>query len=154
MNFENSSLKTHQHVHSCHLLIMINNLLTCVPNSHGEPTNRQSQIAISATTADSNNDQTDESMMEEQTTTNINDNRKKNPTDYGEKLFVHYTHEQRLNTLKRDMHHVYNDTFQHTPAMDLNLIVGSRNRRDAKHELIRKRPNKSLLQNKAKPSKY
>ena len=38
--------------------------------------------------------------------------------------------------------------------MDLKLIVGNRNRRDAKNEFIRKRPNQSLLQSKEIRNKY
>jgi hypothetical protein len=34
------------------------------------------------------------------------------------------------------------------------MIVGNRNRRDAKHELIRKRPKQSLLKNISIKSKY
>ena len=64
------------------------------------------------------------------------------------KFFVHYTHEQRLNTLKRDMHQVYEHVFQNRPARYTRMVVGTRNRRDAKNELIRKRPNRTLLQNK------
>ncbi len=52
------------------------------------------------------------------------------------------------------MHHVYADIFQNTLAMNAKIIVGNRNRRDAKNELIRKRPTKRLLQNKPNHSKY
>ena len=38
------------------------------------------------------------------------------------------------------MHHAYADVFQNTPAMQIKLTVGNRNRRDAQNELIRKRP--------------
>jgi len=107
----------------------------------GEPTPRQSQIALSAATADKDNDQTDDQIMEQQTTTD------KKPTNYDDKFFVHYTHEQRFNTLKKDMHQVYDDIFQNTPAMYAKLVVGTRNRRDEKNELIRKRPTRTLLQN-------
>jgi hypothetical protein len=108
----------------------------------GEPTQRQSQIALSAATANLDNDQTDDQIMKEQTTTN------KKPTNYGDKFFVHYTHEKRFHTLKKDMHTVYDDIFRNTPAMYTKLVVGTRNRRDAKNELIRKRPKRTLLQNR------
>ena len=65
----------------------------------GEPTARQSQKASSAATADIDNDQTDYQVITEQTTTT-----NQNPRNYGDKFFVHYAHEQRFNTLKRDMH--------------------------------------------------
>ena len=105
----------------------------------GEPTARQSQIALSAATADMDNDQTDDQIIKEQTTTN------KKPGNYGDKFFIHYTHEQRFNTLKKDMHQIYDDVFQNTPAMYTRMVVGTRNRRDMKNELIRKR---TLLQKK------
>jgi hypothetical protein len=107
----------------------------------GEPTSRQSQIELSATTAGMDNDQTDDQIIEQPTTT---DNK---PTNYGARFFVHYTHEQRFNTLKKDMHQVYDDIFQNTPAMYTRMVVSTRNRRDAKHEVIRKRPKRTLLRN-------
>jgi hypothetical protein len=52
------------------------------------------------------------------------------------------------------MHRVYEDVFKNTPAMYAKLIFGNRNRRDAKNELIRKRPKKSLFNNTITKSKY
>ncbi len=52
------------------------------------------------------------------------------------------------------MHRVYEDVFENTPAMYAKLIVGNRNRRDAKNELIRERPKKALLNNTITKSKY
>ncbi|CAF4961497.1 unnamed protein product [Rotaria socialis] len=43
------------------------------------------------------------------------------------------------------MHQVYDNTFKDTPAADVKLIVGNKNRRSAKTELICKRPKQSLL---------
>jgi hypothetical protein len=106
-----------------------------------QPTHRQSQVALSAATADIDNDQTNAQLTEPQT--NVTKQATKNDT----KLIVHYTHEKRFHTLKCDMHQVYDNTFGNTPAMYTTLIVGNRNRRDAKHELIRKRLNRTLLQN-------
>ena len=51
------------------------------------------------------------------------------------------------------MHQVYNRGFQNTPVSDVQLIVGNRNRRDAKNPLIRQRTKRSLLQNKPTKSK-
>ena len=48
---------------------------------------------------------------------------------------------------------VYEDIFQNTPAMHATLVVGNRNRRDTKNELIRKRPKKTLLYNTITKSK-
>ena len=64
---------------------------------------------------------------------------------YEDKLFIHYTHEKRFESLKRDMHKIYHDIFQNSPVDDLKLIVGTRNRRDARNDLIRTRPSRELL---------
>jgi hypothetical protein len=113
----------------------------------GLPTARQSQVALSATIANIDNDQTDENPVETSKPTTEIDNKQKH---YGNKQFVHYTHEQRFNSFKRDMHQVYEDIFKDTPGMDAKIIVGNRNRRDAKNELIRKRPPKRLVKNSYK----
>jgi hypothetical protein len=52
------------------------------------------------------------------------------------------------------MHEKYADVFKNTPAMNVRLIVGNRNRRAATNDLIRKKPQKSLLTNKPGKSKH
>ncbi|CAF3401150.1 unnamed protein product [Rotaria socialis] len=111
------------------------------------PTARQSQVSISAATADIDNDQTDEPQKEPATTTTIHELNKKEHTP-ANKLIVHYTHEKRFQTFKSDMHQVYDNIFKDTPAADVKLIVGNKNRRSGKTELICKRPKQSLLINK------
>jgi hypothetical protein len=109
----------------------------------GQPTPRQSQVAASAATANIDNDQTDDKKE-----IKLNESIKKTAkkvTNYGDKLFVHYTHEKRFQPFKRDIHHVYGNVFKNTPAMNLKLIVGNRNRPDAANELVRKRPKASIL---------
>jgi hypothetical protein len=118
----------------------------------GQPTPRQSQVATSAATANIDNDQTDDTK-EIKLNESIKKTAKKE-TNYGDKLIVHYTHEKRFEPFKRDMHRVYENVFKNTSAMDLKLIVGNRNRRDAKNELVRKRPKPSILQNKRIKKKY
>ena len=117
----------------------------------GLPTARQSQVALSASIANIDNDQTDENPVELSKPTAETANKQKH---YGNKQFVHYTHEQRFHSFKRDMHQVSEDIFKETSAMHAKIVVGNRNRRDAKNELIRKRPPKRLLQNKPTHSKY
>ncbi|CAF3378983.1 unnamed protein product [Rotaria socialis] len=117
------------------------------------PTARQSQVSLSAATADIDNDQTDEPENEPTTTTTttttstVHERNKKEHTS-GNKLIVHYTHEKRFQTFKSDMHKGYDNIFKDTPAADVKLIVGNKNRRSEKNELICKRPKKSLLTNK------
>jgi hypothetical protein len=50
-------------------------------------------------------------------------------------LIIHYTHEKRFDSLKRDMHKIYHTDFQNTPVDDIKMIVGTRNRRDARNDL-------------------
>jgi hypothetical protein len=120
----------------------------------GQPTQRQSQAALSAATADIENDQTDEPTTEKEKTTTTTTTANRPIYNKDDKLFVHYTHEKRFQSLKRDMHEVYQNTFENSPAIYTKLVVGNRNRRNAQHELIRKRPKKPLLQNKITQSTY
>ena len=118
----------------------------------GQPTPRQSQVTARAATADIDNEQTDAPQSIHPTASrNV---AQKKPTNYGDRLFIHYTHEKRFQSMKRDMHRVYENVFRSTPVMDLKLVVGNRNRRDAKNELIRKRPKRALLKCKTIKSKY
>jgi len=118
----------------------------------GQPTQRQSQAALSEATADIENDQTDATTTENENTTTTTANKLIYNKD--DKLFVHYTHEKRFQSLKRDMYQVYQNSFGNSPAIYSKLIVGNRNRRNAQHELIRKRPKKTLLQNTITQSMY
>ncbi|CAF1666202.1 unnamed protein product [Rotaria magnacalcarata] len=111
----------------------------------GQPTPRQSQVAMSAALADIDNDPpADEKQQPDRS-------EKKSEeiiSNYNEKFFTHFTYEKRFATCKRDMHEVYHHTFKDTPAMYTKQIVGNRNRRPAQNELIHKRPNRTLLKNK------
>ncbi|CAF5041203.1 unnamed protein product, partial [Rotaria magnacalcarata] len=117
----------------------------------GQPTPRQSQVALSAATADIDNDtDADETKQPNEPSTKPDT---ATITNYEEKLFLHYTHEKRFTVMKRDMHHVYEHTFEYTPAMNTKVIVGNRNRRPAANELIHKRPTQTFLQNHITQSK-
>lgn len=70
------------------------------------------------------------------------------------KLILHYKHEKRFQSFKRDMHTLYEDIFKNTPAADMAFIVGNYNRRNATHQLIRKKPKQALLHDKIVPSTY
>lgn len=109
-----------------------------------QPTTRQSQVALRQALANIDNEQENNEV-----TPNTESTTKKRESNasYGAKLFVHYTHEQRFHSCKRDMHKVYENIFKDTPAMYTELVVGNRNRRQATNELIRKRPSKALLKN-------
>ncbi|CAF3875971.1 unnamed protein product [Rotaria sp. Silwood1] len=111
-----------------------------------QPTYRASQVATSAATADLDNNQTDD-KINESTEARTKQNPAQKP-QHADQILIHYNHEKRLDSIKRDMHKAYDKVFKNTPVGDIKMIVGNRNRRDAKHQLIRKRPNKHLLQNK------
>lgn len=69
------------------------------------------------------------------------------------KILLHYIHERRFDSFKRDMHQIYRNLFKNSHIADTKMIVGNRNRRDMRHEIIRKRPRQSLLKNKPRASK-
>jgi len=97
-------------------------------NILGQPTPPQSQAAISAATADLDNEQTDEKSIQ---TTDISNNDGNKDIKFGNKIIVHYTHEKRFSSFKRDMDRIYDDTFQKRIDKDIKIIVGNRNRRHA-----------------------
>jgi hypothetical protein len=116
-----------------------------------QPTSRQSQIAMNAAKASNNKDPSNKEQMQSEETTKTDENKKKKAED---QLIIHYTHEKRFTSTKREMHEKYADVFKNTPAMNVRLIVGNRNRRAATNDLIRKKPPKSLLTNKPRKSKH
>jgi len=69
-------------------------------------------------------------------------------------LIIHYTHEKRFASLSRNIHRNFENVFRNANAMTVKLIVGNRNRRDTKKELIHKRPKRSILQSKLIKNKY
>lgn len=121
-----------------------------------EPTKRQSQVALTSATAKQDNDATDEQDIDEHTETATTTTTTANPKSkkYEQKFFVHYTNEKRFRTLKKEMHKVYDEAFRNIPAMNKTMAVATRNRREAKKELIRKRPKQTLLQNRMNKSTY
>ena len=68
-------------------------------------------------------------------------------------LRLHYTHEERLHPLKRDIHKIYAEVFQGTAAANIRLVVGHRNSRNLQAELIQKRPHSSFVKLKPLQSK-
>jgi len=117
-----------------------------------QPTPRQSQVALSAATADIDNDPTDDNINVQINTTETEATTK--PTNPQRKLIVHYSYEKRFTSFARKMHQDYENVFKNTNAMALKLIVGNRNRRNIKKELIHNRPKRSILTAKQIKSKY
>ncbi|CAF1996607.1 unnamed protein product, partial [Rotaria magnacalcarata] len=101
----------------------------------GQPTPRQSQVALSAALADIDNDPPDD---EKQQPDPYKTKSEEKISNYDEKFFTHFTYEKCFETCKRDMHKVYNNVFKDTPAMYTRQIIGHRIRRQAHDELIHK----------------
>ena len=109
-----------------------------------------SAATIDTTTVDINNYSTTPTILQLTASTAPMRNHNK---PYQEKMIIHYKHEKRFHSFKRDLHQIHDTIFHNTPVQDLKLIVGNRNRRDARHELIRKRPKRFILKNITKKRK-
>lgn len=112
------------------------------------PTPPQSQVASSILTDNIDENQPNEVSTEPKKTN------AKHKLHYSDRIIIHYTHEKRFQSFKRDTHHIYDDVFKNTPASYVKLIVGNRNRRDLAKNLIRKRPKRAILQNRSNKSEY
>ena len=98
------------------------------------------------------NEETDNHHTKEETTGATTISKQNKPNKFTNVLFLHYTHEKRLHSLKRDIHKIYSEIFHDTLSMDLRLIVGHRNHRNTGHELVQKRPNAAMLKPTPLPS--
>lgn len=118
-------------------------------------TPRQSQVAQNTAQADCDNEQTDENnpITSMQTTESGQITTTNKSATYSNKLIVHYTHEHRFCTFKRDLHQIHDNVLSSTLGFNFQLMVGNRNRPSAKKELIHKKPKCSLIQNKAEEIK-
>jgi hypothetical protein len=50
----------------------------------------------------------------------------KKKSKWNTNLIVHYTHEARLASYKKDIHQLWHQLFAETPVMNTNLIIGNR----------------------------
>lgn len=73
---------------------------------------------------------------------NANGETKDGDSKWDRCLIVHYNHEQRLASFKKDLHRLWEVTFKETSIQNTRLIVGNRNNRNTKRELIHNRPSK------------
>ncbi|CAF2090113.1 unnamed protein product, partial [Rotaria magnacalcarata] len=113
----------------------------------GQPSRQQSQVEMRIATVTTDNEHLIEESDKKQELT-IQENKK--PNELQNKLIIHYTHEKRFNTRKRDLHRIFQETFANTPIIETKLIVGNRNQKSTIKELIRKLPRQELLKNKVK----
>lgn len=63
------------------------------------------------------------------------------------RLILHYHHERRLCTYKRDLHEIWSRNMNPTPLSTIKLIVGHRNHSNLKRELIHKKPRLLSIRN-------
>ncbi|CAF4698875.1 unnamed protein product [Rotaria socialis] len=113
----------------------------------GQPSRQQSQVEMRIATLTTNNEHLIEELEKKQ---EVPIQEKKKPNEFQNKLIIHYTHEKRFNTRKRDLHRIFQETFANTSILETKLIVGNRNQKSIMKELIRKRPRQAILKNKAK----
>ncbi|CAM4851805.1 unnamed protein product [Rotaria magnacalcarata] len=107
----------------------------------GQPSRQQSQVEMRIATLTNDNDHLVEDLDKKEEFI-IQEN--ENPNELQNKLIIHYTHEKRFNTRKRDLHHIFQETFANTPIIETKLIVGDRNQKSTMKELIRKRPRQAI----------
>ncbi|CAF4748954.1 unnamed protein product, partial [Rotaria socialis] len=112
-----------------------------------QPSRQQSQVEMRIASLTTNNEHLIEELDKKQ---EVTIQEKKKPNEFQNKLIIHYTHEKRFNTRKRDLHRIFQETFASTSILETKLIVGNRNQKSTMKELIRKRPRQALLKNKAK----
>ncbi|CAF2092967.1 unnamed protein product [Rotaria magnacalcarata] len=103
---------------------------------------RETQHRIAAFSFD---EDIDNQNTKEKTTGSSTISKQNKPNKFANTLFLHYTHEKRLHSLKRGIHKIYSEIFQNTIGIDFRLIVGHRNHRNTGHELVQKRPPPTML---------
>ncbi|CAM2729451.1 unnamed protein product, partial [Rotaria socialis] len=103
---------------------------------------RETQHRIAAFSFD---EEIDNQNTKEKTTGSSTISKQNKPNKFANTLFLHYTHEKRLHSLKRDIHKIYSEIFHNTIGIDFRLIVGHRNHRNTGHELVQKRPPPTML---------
>ncbi len=116
--------------------------------SFNQSIDSQSQMTQNLSTTDIRNNSTHSI----QTTTELKIQPNQTEAQSENKLFIHHTHEKRFQSMKRGLHQIHKEIFSQSATKNVKMIVGNRNRRNATHELIRKRPQRSLLKNKSRPS--
>jgi hypothetical protein len=55
---------------------------------------------------------------------------------FNENTIIHYTYEKRLQNNKKHIHQLWKQLFQQTPVINTRLIIGNRNNRNLKRELV------------------
>jgi hypothetical protein len=116
----------------------------------GQPTAKQTQVTNSVASVHGADDEPSVGPTQIRRGTETTIKRKTNK--FESTLFVHCTHEGRLDGLKRYIHEIHNSLFMNTPNADIRLVVGHRNNPNIECELARKRPSSALLKDPSKTS--
>ena len=61
------------------------------------------------------------------------------------RLIIHTTYENRLKTIRKDIHQLWYTTFENTNVMETKLIIGTQQRRNVKLELVQTSPDLPLI---------
>ena len=61
-------------------------------------------------------------------------------------LIIHYLHEARLTSYKKDIHELWDQIFQQTVVLNTKLIVGNRNSQNTTRTLVRLCPHQNRPQ--------
>lgn len=87
------------------------------------------------------------SVRVQQSTTTVSETavKEEEKPPVGRRLFYHCTHEARLAGLRREIHGIHQQFFNHTPNQDIRLIIGHRNNPNLEYELAQKRPRPICL---------
>ena len=114
-----------------------------------QPTIKQILVNKSAATVDTITN--DQNVVQEHGPINIRTMEtttiKQKDNKFKKMIFIHCTHETRLEGLKRQIHEIHDSFFKTTDYGDIRLVVGHRNNPNMEFELVRKRPHSSLLKN-------
>ena len=64
----------------------------------------------------------------------------KKSSKWDKNLIIHYTHEARFTTLKRDIHELWNEMLKNPITNDIRLIIGHRNNKKLSRTLMSLKP--------------
>jgi hypothetical protein len=110
----------------------------------GQPTPRQSQIEAQITQPKQHNENYAEKTTK-QTLPSVSNIHQQGKNKLQDNIIIHYTHENRFASMKRDMHEIFREAFKGLGIEAVRLIVGHRNSPTIQRELIRKRPHMKLM---------
>ncbi|CAF1538743.1 unnamed protein product, partial [Adineta ricciae] len=90
------------------------------------------QSSISKASCGSNKESRSESMVQFH---------KAGPSKWDSNVIIHYSHESRLSTYRRDVHQLWNEHFHQTPVTHTRLIIGTKNNPNLTKRLLRRQSN-------------